>query len=193
MTHTEEMYFASTGFEHYYQNRRRVKILKTLERIGGSNLLDVGCGDGYYLDQAKNMGYVVAGVDTEPSNHPYVFQGCAEELPFADKSFDVVMCNRTLEYVDHPGLVVAELVRVSRKHIIITVPLGTKPYTHGWSHAGLTAHPFTIRGITKPFPSAKVQVLCPVSKFFGTPLPILDTLTEPLIRYGMDIFVWAKI
>lgn len=188
------MYFQSTGFEHYYQNRRRKRILSTLETIGGGNLLDVGCGDGYYLDQARNMGYVVAGVDTERCNHPYVLRGVAEELPFADKSFDVVMCNRTLEYVDYARLAIAELYRVARKHIIVTVPLGTKPYTHGGNHKGLVAYPFTVQMITQLLPGPKtVRVLCPVSKFFNRPLPFLDTLAEPFLNYGTDIFVWVQM
>ncbi|PXX55587.1 methyltransferase family protein [Nocardia tenerifensis] len=38
--------------------------------------------------------------------------GLAEELPFADGAFDLVLCTRALHQVEHPGLVVAEMARV---------------------------------------------------------------------------------
>ncbi|MFC9439320.1 class I SAM-dependent methyltransferase [Nocardia sp. NPDC057030] len=44
-----------------------------------------------------------------------------EELPFADATFDLVLCTRALHHVKRPGLVVAEMARVVRPggHVII--------------------------------------------------------------------------
>ncbi|MFE9576363.1 class I SAM-dependent methyltransferase [Nocardia sp. NPDC006044] len=44
-----------------------------------------------------------------------------EELPFADRTFDLVLCTRALHHVRRPDLVVAEMARVVRPggHVII--------------------------------------------------------------------------
>ncbi|MBN2054607.1 methyltransferase domain-containing protein, partial [bacterium] len=46
----------------------------------------------------------------------------AHELPFRDKSFDLTICSEVLEHVTNPGLVVSELERVTRGHVVLTTP-----------------------------------------------------------------------
>ena len=104
----------------------RVEHLKAAKGdLGGTTLLDVGCGGGLFAEALSAQGCEVAGVDVSQRSiraarrHArgagvdinYVVAR-AEELPFADASFDVVCCCDVLEHVDDVGQTVAESARV---------------------------------------------------------------------------------
>jgi len=77
-------------------------------------LLDVGCGNGRNLYYFLRNGYQVAGIDPDaqavrkvkelstalaPGNPPENFVVCpAENLPYADASFDLVICSAVLHF-----------------------------------------------------------------------------------------------
>jgi SAM-dependent methyltransferase len=44
-------------------------------------------------------------------------------LPFPEDNFDVVVCSEVLEHLDEPARAFAELKRVARKRVVLTVPL----------------------------------------------------------------------
>jgi len=44
------------------------------------------------------------------------------DLPFADRSIDVVVCSETLEHLEEPSRAIHEMLRVARKAVVITVP-----------------------------------------------------------------------
>lgn len=88
-------------------------------------VLDVGCGNGLITKELAD-GYQVVGVDQSAvalteSKVP-VAQADAGHLPFADAAFDLVLTTDMLEHVSALDDVVRELVRVSRKYVLVTVP-----------------------------------------------------------------------
>lgn len=88
-------------------------------------VLDVGCGSGaYVLDPRVQM---IKGCDVNRfvdwATRPNSFvQASALQLPYRDRSFDMVTCFETLEHLECPAEAVAELARVSRRSVIVTVP-----------------------------------------------------------------------
>ncbi|HXY41816.1 MAG TPA: class I SAM-dependent methyltransferase [Vicinamibacteria bacterium] len=87
----------------------------------GERLLDVACGTGGWLLAAEQRGARVAGVDISTRAIAACrqrirggeFHSCAaEELPFADGSFDVVSCLGALEHMLDPCRVLDEMRRV---------------------------------------------------------------------------------
>lgn len=73
----------------------------------GSHVLDVGCGAGKQMADLRAGGSHVFGVDVEQAalticrkNRLNVGLGKAEELPFADSTFDGVLCKVALSYTD---------------------------------------------------------------------------------------------
>lgn len=115
-----------------------------IERIpwhGGERLLDVGCGNGLYYTklnkQKPELDYV--GIDLMPSmitNHPLVddkeriYLGNAENLPFPDHSFDIVMANHMMHHIDNIELALSEFRRVlapSGIVVIATNSMATMP------------------------------------------------------------------
>jgi len=107
----------------------------------GDRLLDVGCGAGRHLLEWHGSGLRCMGIDASihmvelargrlgpavPVKH-----GFAESLPFPDDHFDIVVFNKTLEFLDNPVLALKEARRVARKNVFVQVvnpfsPIGLK-------------------------------------------------------------------
>jgi ubiquinone/menaquinone biosynthesis C-methylase UbiE len=123
--HARHSFRATPG---YYQG-----LLSMLPTESGHSLLDVGCGSGGLLRYAADTGLVVSGVDISevglgqarsrvPSADLRVAR--AEELPFADGSFDLVSCTGSLEHVSDIDRAVREMSRVAKPsgRVLVVVP-----------------------------------------------------------------------
>ena len=87
----------------------------------GSRVLDVGCGSGEFLRTLAQHGAVATGVDPAPGMVALartlapladVRIAEAEDLPFADASFDVVTAVNALQFADDTVDALAEFARV---------------------------------------------------------------------------------
>lgn len=90
---------------------------------GATCVLDVGTGEGQLARELAGgeRGRIVVGVDpffAQLSNAagqppaPLLAQAKGESLPFADSSFDGVVCCLVIEHADDPDAVLAEMARV---------------------------------------------------------------------------------
>jgi len=96
------------------------------------SLLDAGCGDGFLLENLRDLADVVLGVDLSRKGlllarkrlgpTPLLVQSLLESLPFTDNSIDTVISTHTLEHVKELDAAIAELIRVARKKLVILVP-----------------------------------------------------------------------
>jgi ubiquinone/menaquinone biosynthesis C-methylase UbiE len=91
----------------------------------GQDVLDVGCGTGVVAVTAARMGAKVAGLDLTPelverarSNSKVAgvevdwHEGDAEELPFKDGAFEVVLSQFGHMFAPRPNVAIAEMLRV---------------------------------------------------------------------------------
>jgi 2-polyprenyl-3-methyl-5-hydroxy-6-metoxy-1,4-benzoquinol methylase len=51
-----------------------------------------------------------------------VSQQSVYQLAFPDRAFGLVLCLEVLEHLDEPGVALAELARVSRRDLVLSVP-----------------------------------------------------------------------
>ncbi|KAB7708979.1 methyltransferase domain-containing protein [Bacillus aerolatus] len=88
----------------------------------GSFAADLGCGDGYGSQKLHGEGYKVIGIDLSnkmvelakrfEKEHLTFKQGDLSSLPFEDEQLDAVMAINSLEWTEHPALVLDEIKRV---------------------------------------------------------------------------------
>ena len=123
-----------------------------LERLDvgpGHRLLDAGCGEGRHCFGAIARGAKVVGLDLDldsirtPSKILRqrgeeqgllggMLQGDAFHLPFADESFDRIICSEVMEHVHDYRGAIRELARVARPgaRIAVTIPTATSEHLY---------------------------------------------------------------
>lgn len=85
------------------------------------SVLDVGCRDAI-LKQHLRGDIAYTGIDLMPGLGVDFVANAEEGLSFADKSFDAVVALDLLEHTDNIWFVFDELLRVSRKQVIVVLP-----------------------------------------------------------------------
>jgi 2-polyprenyl-3-methyl-5-hydroxy-6-metoxy-1,4-benzoquinol methylase len=86
----------------------------------GTILLDVGCGEGFFLFNASKVGYTTKGIEISQDAAEYARREFGldieakpfEELRFAENYFDVVTLWQVLEHVPYPLVVLEEVHRI---------------------------------------------------------------------------------
>ena len=113
--------------------RLRVEHLKFGNRAGRSSyvagrygatlkgrVLDVGCDRAVLRDLVPGIQYT--GIDLTEQADLRLDLEKVERLPFEDDSFDCVVCTDVLEHLESLHHIFNELVRVTRRHIIVSLP-----------------------------------------------------------------------
>ena len=103
--------------------RWRRLLVSRLPQDGGE-VLDVATGTGLVAKALLERGFRVTGVDQSPEmlalarqrfgDRVELVEASADELPFADRSFDHLTFTYLLRYVDDPPATLRELARVVR-------------------------------------------------------------------------------
>ncbi len=136
-----------------------------LQLQAGAHVLDVACGTGNLAIPAARKGAQVCGVDIAPNLleqareraaaeglRASFEEGDAEQLPYPDAHFDVVMSMFGAMFGPRPELVAAELARVCRPKGVIAMA--------NWSPDGFIATQFALGNRYAPPPE-------------GIPAPVL--------------------
>ncbi len=108
---------------------RFLGILKALDRLSFTTLLDVGGAEGYLAHVAGSL-FGVQCATTDLSHEAclrarelFGVSSAAVDsacLPFADAAFDVVVCSEVIEHVEQPVALLLELCRVARCAVVLT-------------------------------------------------------------------------
>jgi SAM-dependent methyltransferase len=131
-----------------FQGRQaRIEYLaKAFKRFLNGRLLDVGCDKAHLKAMLPHSDYV--GVDISEDADIQLNLEKSGGLPFADDSFDCVISSDVLEHLDNLHQIFGDMVRVSRKYLIISLPNNwanaRRPIERGkgsFGHYGLPVEP----------------------------------------------------
>lgn len=119
--------FATDIWDPYYLHLRAlVADLSKAAELAHGRLLDIGCGNKPYLAMFRDRVAAYIGCDVIQSSENLVDVVCpATELPFADGSFDTVLCTQVIEHVAGHGSLLTEAARVLKPHglLILSAPM----------------------------------------------------------------------
>jgi SAM-dependent methyltransferase len=116
-----------------------------LEMRPGMKVLDAGCGGGRHLSEAfRRKGVSVVGIDLnrddalkahnttkimrregeDGGGSALVMASDVTRLPFADGSFDIVICSEVLEHIPDHRAAIAEIIRTLKSggSLVVSVP-----------------------------------------------------------------------
>ena len=158
-------------------------VEELVSELNVKTLLDAGCGEGEVL--ARLTGWTdsqLVGIDLDPQRIELASATGASNrlivadvlsLPFRSESFDLVLLLEVLEHLPDPSRALREAHRVSRRHLLASVPhepwwrignvarlnylrafCNTPEHIQHWSHRGfksLVAEQFSIVATRLPF------------------------------------------
>lgn len=123
----------STPITYAYLLLERYRTVYDWTPEGSRRVLDVGCGNAVFTQWLRHRAAEVFGLDHNLSHIRYGRQhypdlhlavASGEALPFADHSFDTVVCSEVLEHVDNDHALLEEIQRVLQPGgtLVLTTP-----------------------------------------------------------------------
>lgn len=112
-----------------YLRTARAQVQLIQRHAKGTNLLDIGCAQGFFLFSASRAGYAVRGVELSGDAAEYARQEFGldievkpfEEMEFPEDCFDVVTLWQTLEHVPLPLQTLLEVRRILKPGGLVAV------------------------------------------------------------------------
>lgn len=148
---------------------RRLDLIRQFVPLEARRILDVGCGLGMYVEKFRRYSQEVYGVDIDPEKVeaakkrlPNISLAPAEDLPFKDRSFDVVLLHEVIEHVVDDRRAISEAVRCADAggHVVIYAPNRLYPMeTHGFYLRG--QYHFRLLPLVNYLPGPLRDYFCP--------------------------------
>ena len=93
-------------------------VVEWCEPAAGVTVLDVATGGGHVARRLREAGATVVTVDPAPGMAADT-TASAEDLPFADGSFDVVACRIAAHHFHDVATAVKEMARVTKRRVVL--------------------------------------------------------------------------
>jgi ubiquinone/menaquinone biosynthesis C-methylase UbiE len=164
-----------------------IHLLRTAGIKSSSSLLEVGCGDGALSGLIyQTFNCEITGVDpsadgirySEEMFQKHQFQGSFHvsegyHLSFPDHRFDFIVLADVIEHLQHPGLMLQELRRLTKPggYILITTPIRCSEFPEDTMHV-------------REFYQEELIALC--HPFFGT--PVRKVYSHPAVWHELYSF-----
>jgi 2-polyprenyl-3-methyl-5-hydroxy-6-metoxy-1,4-benzoquinol methylase len=166
---TNQQKYANRNVVHQYVLQRFLDAAhREISRLSPGSILDFGCGEGFFLKAMQDRGLPedcrVTGIDARDAALAVAREMCPGftfenrdlfHLTPEEYQYDLVMAIEVLEHLPEPAPFLQHLIRLSRGHILLTVPyepwfrfmnflrgrdlarLGNHPeHVNHWSRAG---------------------------------------------------------
>lgn len=179
-----QKYMTENPLLRYLNNSFLDNIFHLAQKTGAEKVLDAGCGEGFVIERLKkDLPAQFMGLDIEKDalniakgKNPQVDfkQASVYDIPFEDKSFDLVILSEVLEHLEDPTKALYEVARVAGKYVLVSVPhepvwrvgnmarfkylrsFGNSPgHINHWTRRafiGLISSFFDVKEVKSPFP-----------------------------------------
>jgi 2-polyprenyl-3-methyl-5-hydroxy-6-metoxy-1,4-benzoquinol methylase len=159
--YTGDTYFGDgpVGYESYIDQEQSLRetfrhLMVNLKRYGltGGKLLEVGCGYGFLLDEARQSFEIRVGTELSPSaverarpRADHIYEGSIDQIP-ADETFDCIIALHVIEHIYRPGTFLNQLrshLNTGGKIVIATPDMGSlwrRLMGHYWPSFKLPEH-----------------------------------------------------
>lgn len=128
--------------------------VRWLEAREGGRILDVGCGNGRFLDRMRQLGWEVTGVEPDGAAVTVareklglqVFEGSLEEAGLPGSHFDAITMNHVIEHVPDPISTLRECHRVLKPggKLVVATPniksMGFQAFSEYWRGLEVPRH-----------------------------------------------------
>lgn len=165
------------------------ELMRHVHRVHAT-LLDIGCGSGDFIRQARNQGIIAEGIDILPTTSPYTRTINIERFK-TTKTFTVITMYHVIEHLQSPEKMLTKIRKLLKPDgiLVIEVPLvgnytekllGKKYFAY---YDKTHIHFFTKQGIEKLFISTGFSIAGTGFTLYAFPLTILTTgLTMGLLK-----------
>lgn len=128
---------------HMEEQLNKLSIIKSNIKIAkDSRILDVGCGTGISSDFDCFVVGVDASIGLLRQNKKLKVNSRAENLPFRDRMFDLVISVTSIHNFDDIIMALGEMKRVGKQNFILSILRKSKKFSH---IRGLIAKNFRIK------------------------------------------------
>jgi 2-polyprenyl-3-methyl-5-hydroxy-6-metoxy-1,4-benzoquinol methylase len=175
--------------------REASKLLRlNLLRGRGKRALDMGCAQGYVVEQLRQLGYESYGIDISPiitSFRGHLLRASCLNVPFRERSFDLVTSFEVLEHLSTEDVTIAlrETLRVLKGNGVFVATTPLKHCLNALSdkiHRELhftTLAPSSWLELLKPF-----EIECLIKPFSFIPMgrfPVLGRFLYSFVPYPL--------
>jgi len=161
----------------------------------GTYLLDIGCGEGFFLFNASRAGYITKGIELSQDAVEYARREFGldveakpfEELQFPEDHFDVITLWQVLEHMPYPRMILKEVRRILKPGGLLVV---STPNIEGipakilrkrwWNIRRLHINQFTTKTLTNILKNAGLKNISSVS--YKESISLL-MLFIPILKY----------
>jgi len=125
--------YADVDVAEFLTKERRERLYGLCNLVKqGEFYLDVGCANGVHMEILHQRGINGIGLDLSIPNilrgrqkypHLKFIHGFAEEIPFKDNHFEIIILGDVIEHFRNPRISLSECLRVARKGLALCVPI----------------------------------------------------------------------
>src|SRR5258708_8914820 len=114
-------------------NNFNTQLIRIIAPLNPKRILDAGRGEGFtlHLFEQHTIGKKLEGLDNSIEalrlakmqfKKLQITQGSIYTLPYKDNTYNLVLATEVLEHLETPKKALSELIRVSNRYILLSVP-----------------------------------------------------------------------
>jgi 2-polyprenyl-3-methyl-5-hydroxy-6-metoxy-1,4-benzoquinol methylase len=128
-------YYAENYKRYREQTDDLIKYFCQVEPNTGQSLVEIGCGDGLYVNLLRKAGYNISGVDANSLACSLAVQKGLADIWLSDvcdyeRQHDVCLLWDSFEHFDKPHLAISNLNNIIKERIYILNPTWESPKYH---------------------------------------------------------------